>query len=195
MLSAILIHTSIACCLSPWAIKQIDRRRRAFIWAGTESCEGGKCRVTWTSVCRTTALGGLGVIDLRVFGFALRLRWEWLARAEPDRCWTSLPYTMEKCVAAMLAISLKVEIGDGASTRLWTDCWASVGPLCKFAPAVFAATSRAGKKRSLRDALPDHRWARDITGALTTQVICEYLQVWELLRTINLVPDRPDRFI
>lgn len=36
-LSAIPVHLSIACCLSAWEVNQIDKRRRAFLWAGTES--------------------------------------------------------------------------------------------------------------------------------------------------------------
>jgi hypothetical protein len=83
-LSAIPVHISIACCLSQWAISQIDKRCRAFLWAGTESVSGGKCKVTWPVVCRPTGLGGLGVLDLRFFGYALRLWWEWLSRAEPQ---------------------------------------------------------------------------------------------------------------
>lgn len=95
----------------------------------------------------------------------------------------------------MLAASLSVQVGDGASTKLWTDNWAPVGPLCCFGPAVFAATLCSGRRRSLRDALLDNRWAMDITGALTTQVICEYLQVWALLRDVSLVSGQQDRFI
>ena len=30
-LSAVPVHLSIACCLSSWAVKQIDKLRRAFI--------------------------------------------------------------------------------------------------------------------------------------------------------------------
>lgn len=77
--SVIPVHMSIACCLSAWAVNQIDKRRRAFLWAGTTSTTGGKCKVAWTTVCRPTCLGGLGVLDLCFFGLALRLRWEWLA--------------------------------------------------------------------------------------------------------------------
>jgi hypothetical protein len=73
-LFAVLVHLSIVCCLSSWAVKQIDKLQRAFIWAGTASCIGGKCKVAWSVVCRPTYLGGLGVIDLHFFGLALRLR-------------------------------------------------------------------------------------------------------------------------
>jgi hypothetical protein len=48
-LSAIPVHMSIACCLSAWAVNQIDKRRRAFLWAGAESTTGGKCKVAWTT--------------------------------------------------------------------------------------------------------------------------------------------------
>lgn len=176
-LSAIPVHISIACCLSGWAINQIDKRRRAFLWAGCDSVSGGKCKVAWPIVCRPTGLGGLGVLDLLFFGFALRLRWEWLSRAEPQRCWVSLPSKPERAVRDMFAASLSVIVGDGVSTRLWTDNWSPVGPLCWFAPSLFAATSRAGRRHVLRDALNGHQWARDITGASTTQVLCEYFRV------------------
>ncbi|XP_066374650.1 uncharacterized protein [Miscanthus floridulus] len=95
----------------------------------------------------------------------------------------------------MCAASMTVTVGGGASTRLWTDNWASVGPLHQFATTLFAAVSRAGRKRLLRDALHNNHWARDITGAPTTQVLCDYLRVWELLRSITLQPLQPDRFV
>jgi len=92
-------------------------------------------------------------------------------------------------MAAMCAASMIVTVGDGASTRLWTDSWASIGPLHQFATTLFPAVSRAGRKRLLRGAL------HNITGAPTTQVLCDYLRVWELLRSITLQPLQPDRFV
>jgi hypothetical protein len=83
-LSAIPVHTYICCALSPWAIKEIDRRRRAFIWAGADTVSGGKCKVTWSTVCMPKDLGGLGLPDLSTLGVALRLRWEWLRRSDPS---------------------------------------------------------------------------------------------------------------
>jgi len=108
-LSAIPVHISIAACLSDWDIQQIDRRRR-------EVTSGGKCKISWSTViCRPTCYGGLGFLDLRFFGFALRLPWEWLKRVQPERAWASLPARPEKVVAAMCSASLSVVIGDGAA--------------------------------------------------------------------------------
>jgi hypothetical protein len=194
-LSAIPVHLSIACCLSQWAVQQIDKRRRAFLWSGADSYTGGKCRVSWPGVYWPIDLGGLGVIDLRFFGFALRLRWEWLARTEPERCWVSLPHRKEKCVAAMCAASMSMIVGDGASARLWTNNWLPVGPLCAHVPVLYKAISRAGKKRSVRDALVHNKWVRDITAATTAPVLCEYLRVWRLMRSVTLQPLVLDRFV
>lgn len=135
---------------------------------------------------QATDLGGLGVLDLRFFSFALRLQWEWLSRTARDSCWSSLPSRSEKSVVAMAAISMTVNIGDGASAKLWTDSWASVDPLCLY--TLYAAISRAGKKRSIKDGIFQHRWARDIVGAPTTQVLCQYLRVWAILRDVVLDP-------
>jgi hypothetical protein len=81
-LSAILVHVSISCCLSAWAIGGIDRRRRAFLWCGTDRASGG------------------------VLGFAIRLRWEWLRRTQPDSTWAALPQRTEKTVASMFKASV-----------------------------------------------------------------------------------------
>lgn len=148
-LSAIPIHISIACCLSAWAVGQIDKRRRAFLWAGTSTVSGGRRKVAWTKVCRPTCFDGLGILDLHFFGFALRLRWEWLSRAAPDSCWATLPSRPEKAVTAMAAVSMSVILGDRGSAMLWTDCWSQAGPLCRLAPDLFAAISCAGKKRTV----------------------------------------------
>ena len=73
-LSAIPVHVSICCSLSAWTIGEIGKRRCAFLWAGTDSVAGGKCKVAWPIVCLPKDHGGLGLPDLRVLGFALRLR-------------------------------------------------------------------------------------------------------------------------
>ena len=112
-LSAILVHVSITCVLSPWAIRQIDKRRHAFLWAGTESVAAGKCKVAWTSVCSPRIYGGLGLLDLRTLGFALRLRWEWQRHQPNAPAWSQLPSNDGLIVREMMVASTSVELGDG----------------------------------------------------------------------------------
>lgn len=136
--------------------------------------------------------GDPGPVFLRICAM---LRWEWLARSEPGRGWARLPCRSERQVAAMSAVSMSVALGDGTSAKLWTDAWAPVGPLCFFAPDLFTAISRTGKRRTVKDGLYQHHWAREIVGALTTQVLCQYLRVWRLLNNLELDPLASGRFI
>jgi len=74
-------------------------------------------------VCTPKCYGGLGVPDLRILRFALRLRWEWQKREPGAPAWTQLPSKPERLVDAMFSCSVRVELGDGVSARFWTDAW------------------------------------------------------------------------
>jgi hypothetical protein len=75
------------------------------------------------------------------------------------------------------------------------DRWATMAPLCRFAPDLFAAVSRAGKRRSVKDGLMLNRWTRDVEVALTAQVLCQFLRVWHLMQNVVLNPLQADRFV
>lgn len=81
------------------------------------------------------------------------------------------------------------------TASFWKDRWLGVGPLHSFAPALYNATLRIGRSCSVRDALLNRRWVRDITGATTTQVLCDYLRTWALVHNTVLDPLQSDRFI
>lgn len=95
----------------------------------------------------------------------------------------------------MGSASLSVVVVNGASTFFWTDRWAPIGLLNLFAPALYRVTSRAGRTCLLRDAVFDNRWARDITGATTVQLLRDFFRVWVLLRSVVLEPSQPDKFV
>jgi hypothetical protein len=104
------------------------------------------------------------MIHLRLFGFALRLRWEWLKRVEPDKGWARLPAKQEDvvtamfiAVTAMFMASCSVPLGDGKSASFWTNKWLPVRSLRSFAPDVYHASSRAGRGRSVHDAILNRR--------------------------------------
>jgi hypothetical protein len=84
----------------------------------------------------------------------------------------------ERIVQQMFQASVTVLIGDGASALFWTDSWLPNGPICRFAPNLYNAVTCRHRKRSVKDALMDRQWTRDVTGALTAAVLCEYVQLW-----------------
>ena len=107
------MYLSLAMGLPAWVIKAMDKKRRAFLWRGTDTVHGGHCLVAWNNVCCPIELGDLGITDLRAMGYAMRLRWEWLRKAEPSQIWTELPAVREPTVSAMFQASVFVEVGNG----------------------------------------------------------------------------------
>ena len=53
VLTGILIYVAMATDLPPWAIKAIDKIRRAFLWKGRKEAKGGHCPIAWPKVCQS----------------------------------------------------------------------------------------------------------------------------------------------
>jgi hypothetical protein len=71
--SVVICHMTVF-PLSMWAIKRIDRMRRAFLWQGAEEPWRGHCLVNWKWVQRPKKTRGLGIVDLEWFNMAFRIR-------------------------------------------------------------------------------------------------------------------------
>ena len=83
--------------------------------------------------------------------------------------------------------SIYVELGDGCKALFWTDRWLQGRSISELAPCLCNAVgSRIKKQRTIAQALQGDNWVRDISGALTVQVILEYLRIWDLTRGIQL---------
>lgn len=90
-----------------------------------------------------------------------------------------LPSKQDKTTQALFRAATTSVLGDGESTQFWEDRWLEGQALRHQAPALYAATNTAGRRMSVAKALQDHAWARRITGALTVNVILDYIMVWE----------------
>jgi hypothetical protein len=123
VLTAVPIYHLIALQCPKWVIKAIDKIRRVFLWKGRKDIKSGHCLVRWERVCRPLDLGGLGIHNLEILGWALNMRWIWLKKTQPDRIWSDLDIKINTNVAAMLACSMVSLVGDDTQTCFWTDRW------------------------------------------------------------------------
>ena len=74
VVTSLLVYLIIAIKPPKKFIKELDKLRHRFLWAGDRQLTGGKCKVARTKVCTPTVNGGLGIKDLEAFGRSLRLR-------------------------------------------------------------------------------------------------------------------------
>jgi len=51
------------------------------------------------------------------------------------------------------------------------------------------------KKRKVFESVNNRTWVSDIRGALTVQVLIEYINLWELFSNVELQPDVEDTHI
>jgi hypothetical protein len=47
----------------------------------------------------------------------------------------------------------------------------------------------------VQEALVDGCWVRDIRGVLDAQVLMEYLQLWDVMKTVSLAPGVSDQHL
>jgi hypothetical protein len=95
----------------------------------------------------------------------------------------------------MFQTSVMVAIGDGLSAKFWTDSWLPDGPICRFALHQFNAIGKRRRQKSVCDAITNRSWIRDIQGALTTHVLCDYVLVWVKVNGVVFDDLTSDRFI
>jgi len=99
---------------------------------------GGSCLVAWEKVMTPIDLGGLGIHNLEIMGWALQMRWFWIEKTKPDRPWAGLVVPLHPNMAAMFAISVITNVGNGLNTLFCTDGWLHGRCLEDLAPNVFS---------------------------------------------------------
>ena len=90
-----------------------------------------------SKVCRSKELGGLGIADLKSLGYALRARWPWLKKSEPNKPWAFLSLQVSKEVDCLISMAVFTEVGDRANTLFWKDRWLARKNIQELAPNFF----------------------------------------------------------
>jgi hypothetical protein len=94
---------------------------------------------------------------------------------------------MESLVEILFAV-LIVEVGNGLHSFFWTDKWIDGRSIADIAPTLpNAVRPHVHRTKTVAQGLENNAWARDITGALTVQVIIDYVLIWDVIRQRNFL--------
>jgi hypothetical protein len=149
--------------------------------------------LAWPKVSRPKERGGLRILDLYRFGWALRVRWLWLGKTEPERPWSALLVPVHGCARALFSTAVQSIVGNGASTKFWTDRWLNGCSIELLAPHLFACVpKRRARKRTVQEALTNNKWLEDIRGHRSVTVLSEFLDIWDLVQDVILQPEVRD---
>jgi len=191
VLRSVPIYAMMAESLPAWAPKEIDAICRQFFWAGANQSVRGKCMVDCPTCCRPTELGGLGITDIKLMGYALQTRWLWLQKADQDRAWSQLPIKTCPQVQAFFKASTYSVVGNGEQTFFWEDRWLNRESVGEFAPCLLSLVPQAIRSRqTVSMAMNNRTWARSFTGGMSMQAIIDYLHLWQLLEGVQLTGER-----
>jgi hypothetical protein len=101
----------------------------------------------------------LGILDPKLKGMALRLKWLWLYRTDPSCSWGALAFKEDPITVAFFRASTTITVGDGTSMLFWSDPWFDGQDVSKIALELVQVVSKRCWGRLLNNA-----WIKDITG-------------------------------
>jgi hypothetical protein len=148
VLSALPIHLLLAINVPKWFIKAVNKIRRGFLWKGRQNVNGGCCLVAWDKVQRPLDLGGLGISNLELMGWALQVRWLWFRKTDRNRPWHALEIPTHHCVIAMFQIAMESRVGNGNTILFWRDNWLTGKSISEIAPLVVEAVPAKIKNKN-----------------------------------------------
>ena len=211
VISAKFAHVMSACLLPASVIEAIDKRRRAFLWTGEETCTGGHCKVAWDEVCKPKKLGGLGVLSISSQNSALLSKTLSKLHSPSDAPWNlwfhrqygwsdsrdlGYPHYLDtpiwKSVVDGLAsfrLHSSVSLANGRHTAFWLDCWIGDSPLSTRFPALFSHTTRPHAQVA---AVMGTAISLSLVPRLSSTASTELASLMEDLQTINLTQQEAD---
>ncbi|GJN04649.1 hypothetical protein PR202_ga22214 [Eleusine coracana subsp. coracana] len=148
------IHLMTVLDLPKWLYKALDKNMRGFLWKDHGTTNGGCCLVPWNRVQRPLQYGGLGIRNLELQGWALRIRWMWLEKTDAPRPWEGLPIVVPRHAQALFNVIVATNVGDGQTTKFWTDQWLQGQTISEIAPQLVGTVPKnAIQNRTVAQAL------------------------------------------
>ena len=181
VLTSMVIYFITALDVPVETLSKIDSIRRAFLWAASDKVTGGKCKVNWEHVCKPKELGGLGILNLKKFAAALRLRWLWFEWEDDPKPWVGLGNPCTSKDEDLFAAATEVVVGNGDKASFWHSSWLDGRRPKDVAPLIFDISKR--KACTVRKGLANEFWVTHLNtqDGLSFDHISQFVNLWTLL--------------
>ena len=189
------VHHLMVMDAPKWVFEELDKWMRAFFWTAEEKVNGGNCLVAWDTICTPVCFGGLGVKNLELQALALRVRWEWLRRTDPDRPWQKLHMVVDREARQVFDSLVSITVGNGAKTLFWRDRWLHGLAIVDIAPQIHdMVDTRTRNRRTVQQALEDNSWVQDVAGELSFTGHIQFLNLCQAIATTHRDDSSLDTF-
>lgn len=179
-----------------WVLEDINSWMRSFFWAGKDRVNGGQCLVAWDKICRPIQYGGLGIKNLKVQALALRVRWEWLWRTEPERPWQGLGLLVDQEARAVFDCLVHIVVGRGEKVLLWRDRWIHGHSVQEIAPLILELVdTRSINSRTVQWALEGEQWSADIPDITSHMALLQLMHLRQAIASVHRDTQMPDTFL
>jgi hypothetical protein len=135
----------------PWADKAINKIRQSYMWRGQKEASGGHCLIAWPKVTHPKEMAGLGISDLKILNWALRLKWLWLRKTELSKPWASFRMQVNAGLQAFFSMVVVSEVGDGTNTLFWKARWLSRQEISDLASLIAIMIPKRISNKSARE--------------------------------------------
>jgi hypothetical protein len=99
----------------------------------------------------------------------------------------------KKKVQSLIDMAVVTDVGDGTNTLFWKDRWINGQRISDIASSVYAMVpKRVINKQKVSEALMNLQWMSDFQGALSFQVLQDYLELYQQLEQVVLQPGTLD---
>ena len=178
--------------LPKWAARKIDKLRRSFLWKGDTEANGGHCLVQWAKTLRPKKFGGLGILDLDLFGRALRLRWLWFQWTAPERPWVGTQPPVDAIDRQLFRASTVVTLGNGEKASFWQSTWMNgQAPMDRF-PDLFRLAWR--KNKTVKEEIQNQNWTRGLWRMQSVSEMASFVQLWDMVQEVQLNDEQDSIF-
>lgn len=130
------------------------------------------CLVSWDKIQRPLNYGILGILNLEILGWALKLTWLWAQKTRRPRPWDNFQVEVPRNAKALFSMAVISIIGTGGKKIVfWKDRCLDGKNIAELAPHLFKIIAKKTvNKRTVVEAMSNQRWVSDIKGALPTCV-------------------------